>query len=197
MRFAQSTAAPGFRGALTHAARAITVHSSGEGNSVMRTTAFALAAMLMLPALGRAAETPPPTAAAETPVPEGNLVTTSSGLQYADIIPGTGEMPQDGDICILHYTGWLEDGTQFDSSRPRGKPFGFKIGAHQVIKGWEEGVHTMRVGGTRRLIIPPELAYGERGIPSLVPPNARLTFEVELLRIKHEPPATARPLETR
>jgi len=133
-------------------------------------------------------------AAAEPTQPQkGQLVTSPSGLQYADIIVGTGEMPRDGDICIVHYTGWFADGKQFDSSRTRGKPFGFKLGAHEVIRGWEEGVATMRVGGTRRLIIPPQLAYGSRGIPSLIPPDAQLTFEVELLKIKHAATPSATP----
>lgn len=111
------------------------------------------------------------------------LVTTDSGLQYADIVEGTGAMPQAGQRVTVHYTGTLEDGTKFDSSRDRGRPFTFQIGVGQVIKGWDEGVATMRVGGQRKLVIPSELGYGSRGAGGVIPPNATLVFDVELLRI--------------
>jgi peptidylprolyl isomerase len=111
------------------------------------------------------------------------LVTTDSGLQYADLVEGTGAMPQPGQRVTVHYTGTLEDGTKFDSSRDRGRPFSFQIGVGQVIKGWDEGVGTMRVGGQRKLVIPPELGYGSRGAGGVIPPNATLLFDVELLRI--------------
>jgi len=114
---------------------------------------------------------------------EDNLVTTDSGLQYEDIVEGTGAMPQKGQRVTVHYTGTLEDGTKFDSSRDRNRPFSFTIGVGQVIKGWDEGVSTMRVGGQRKLIIPPELGYGARGAGGVIPPNATLLFDVELLRI--------------
>lgn len=114
---------------------------------------------------------------------EGTLVTTDSGLQYEDIEEGTGAMPQKGQRVTVHYTGTLEDGTKFDSSRDRNRPFSFTIGVGQVIKGWDEGVATMRVGGQRKLIIPPELGYGARGAGGVIPPNATLLFDVELLRI--------------
>lgn len=115
--------------------------------------------------------------------PEETLVTTDSGLQYEDIVEGTGAMPQAGQRVTVHYTGTLEDGTKFDSSRDRNRPFSFTIGVGQVIKGWDEGVATMRVGGQRKLIIPPELGYGARGAGGVIPPNATLLFDVELLRI--------------
>lgn len=113
----------------------------------------------------------------------GELITTDTGLQYRDIVEGTGAMPQAGQRVTVHYTGTLEDGTQFDSSRDRGRPFSFKVGVGQVIKGWDEGVGSMRVGGRRQLVIPPELGYGARGAGGVIPPNATLIFDVELLRI--------------
>lgn len=112
-----------------------------------------------------------------------NLVTTDSGLVYEDLVLGQGDEAQAGDTVSVHYTGWLEDGTQFDSSVDRGTPFEFNLGAGAVIKGWDEGVAGMREGGKRRLVIPPELAYGEPG-RGPIPPNATLIFEVELLEIK-------------
>lgn len=115
--------------------------------------------------------------------PEETLMTTDSGLQYVDVVEGTGAMPQPGQRVTVHYTGTLEDGTKFDSSRDRGRPFTFQIGVGQVIKGWDEGVGTMRVGGQRKLVIPSELGYGSRGAGGVIPPNATLLFDVELLRI--------------
>mgnify|MGYP001791834478 FL=1 len=114
---------------------------------------------------------------------EATLTTTESGLQYEDIVEGTGAMPQSGQRVTVHYTGTLEDGTKFDSSRDRNRPFSFTIGVGQVIKGWDEGVASMRVGGQRKLIIPPELGYGSRGAGGVIPPDATLLFDVELLRI--------------
>ena len=110
--------------------------------------------------------------------------TTTSGLQYVDVTPGTGPSPHKGQSVTVQYTGWLKDGTKFDSSRDRNQPFTFRIGQGQVIKGWDEGVATMKVGGTRKLIIPPELGYGASGAGGVIPPNATLTFEVELLAVK-------------
>jgi peptidylprolyl isomerase len=114
---------------------------------------------------------------------------TPSGLQIKDIQVGTGSSPKPGQICVMHYTGWLYQngvkGKKFDSSVDRGKPFEFTIGQGQVISGWDQGVATMKAGGKRTLIIPPELAYGARGAGGgLIPPNATLMFDVELLQVK-------------
>jgi peptidylprolyl isomerase len=115
---------------------------------------------------------------------KANVVTTPSGLKYVELVEGTGETPETGKTVNVHYTGTLEDGTKFDSSRDRGQPFSFKIGIGQVIKGWDEGVMTMKVGGRRQLIIPSELGYGARGAGGVIPPNSTLIFDVELLGVK-------------
>ena len=113
---------------------------------------------------------------------------SESGLGIIDIEAGSGETPETGKLVVVNYTGWLsEDGTKFDSSLDRGTPFEFPLGAGQVIAGWDEGVATMKVGGKRRLIIPPELGYGEGGSPPTIPPNAELTFDIGLLEIKEAP----------
>lgn len=112
-----------------------------------------------------------------------NVITTDSGLQYVVLEAGDGASPQQGNTVTVHYTGTLEDGSKFDSSRDRGQPFSFKIGVGQVIKGWDEGVGDMKVGERRKLIIPPDLGYGARGAGGVIPPNATLIFDVELLRI--------------
>lgn len=114
---------------------------------------------------------------------EDKVITTPSGLKYVELKEGEGAQPQTGQTVVVHYTGTLEDGTQFDSSRDRGTPFQFKIGVGQVIKGWDEGVGSMKVGGRRQLIIPPDLGYGAGGAGGVIPPNATLIFDVELLKI--------------
>jgi peptidylprolyl isomerase len=119
----------------------------------------------------------------DKPQKEENVITTPSGLQYVEIKEGTGETPKQGQTVSVHYTGTLTNNSKFDSSRDRGQPFAFKIGIGQVIKGWDEGLSTMKVGGRRKLIIPPELGYGARGAGGVIPPNATLIFDVELLGI--------------
>jgi peptidylprolyl isomerase len=118
----------------------------------------------------------------------GKAMTTASGLQIVDSKVGTGATPKAGQTCVMHYTGWLyQDGAKgkkFDSSVDRGQPFEFLIGKRQVIAGWDEGVASMKVGGKRTLIIPPELGYGARGAAGVIPPNATLIFDVELLDVK-------------
>ncbi|MCH8989582.1 MAG: FKBP-type peptidyl-prolyl cis-trans isomerase [Chloroflexi bacterium] len=111
-------------------------------------------------------------------------ITTPSGLQIKVLVAGTGEAASAGKIAVVHYTGWLLDGTKFDSSVDRGTPFEFPLGAGRVIKGWDEGVAAMNVGGKVELIIPPDLAYGAQGAGGAIPPNATLKFEVELLELK-------------
>ncbi|MBI2068233.1 MAG: FKBP-type peptidyl-prolyl cis-trans isomerase [Deltaproteobacteria bacterium] len=125
--------------------------------------------------------------AATAPAPEASMATagqeqtTASGLKYIVLKEGTGVSPQPGQTITVHYTGWLTDGTKFDSSVDRGTPFQFQVGMGHVIKGWDEGVLMMKVGEKRKLIIPPQLGYGERGAGGVIPSNATLVFEVELL----------------
>jgi FKBP-type peptidyl-prolyl cis-trans isomerase len=130
-----------------------------------------LAASLSLALLGCAGE------------PDKDLVTTKSGLQYKDLKEGEGPAAQDGDVVVVHYTGWLKTGKQFDSSVGK-EPYLFQIGKSSVIKGWHEGVAGMKVGGKRRLIIPPDLGYGSQGKLPAIPGNATLIFDVELLKIE-------------
>lgn len=143
--------------------------------------------LLMLVAVVWAGPVPIATAAdsgADKSMRPGQLVILDSGLEYIDLAVGTGREAGLGDTATVHYTGWLQDGTKFDSSVDRGQPFPFRIGAGQVIKGWEEGVTGMKVGGKRKLMIPPHLGYGARGAGGVIPPNAKLTFEVELLNLR-------------
>jgi len=120
--------------------------------------------------------------------PTGKTMTTPSGLQIIDTQEGTGATPARGQTCVMHYTGWLyengQKGKKFDSSVDRNEPFEFPIGMKRVIAGWDEGVASMKVGGKRTLIIPPELGYGARGAGGVIPPNATLMFDVELLGVK-------------
>lgn len=116
------------------------------------------------------------------------MTTTASGLSYEDTAAGQGDAAKAGQTCVMHYTGWLwtngQKGTKFDSSLDRGSPFSFKLGARQVIAGWDEGVAGMQIGGKRTLLIPSELGYGARGAAGVIPPNATLLFEVQLLELR-------------
>ena len=144
-----------------------------------------LAAVMLSLALGAGtahAATPAPTSAHIAKV--GHKMTTPSGLIYEDEVVGTGPEPVAGQHVTVHYVGTLEDGTKFDSSRDRHEPFEFTIGEGHVIKGWDEGVMSMHVGGRRKLTIPPQLAYGSRGAGGVIPPNATILFDVELLGVK-------------
>ncbi|UCC71769.1 MAG: FKBP-type peptidyl-prolyl cis-trans isomerase [Gemmatimonadota bacterium] len=118
------------------------------------------------------------------PPVEGDTITTASGLKYIVILNGTGPQAERGQQVRVHYSGWLEDGSLFDSSVLRGEAFEFRLGAGQVIRGWDEGIGMMQVGGKWRFIIPPELAYGERGYPDVIPPSATLVFDVALLGVR-------------
>jgi peptidylprolyl isomerase len=148
-----------------------------------RTMFSALAATALTLTVSAAAM--PTTAMAQTP---GKAMTTASGLQIIDTQVGTGATPKPGQICVVHYTGWLyqdgQKGKKFDSSVDRNDPLEFPVGQRRVIAGWDEGVASMKVGGKRTLIIPPELGYGARGASGVIPPNATLIFDVELLDVK-------------
>lgn len=153
--------------------------------STLTACRFAGAFVLLYASTAVRAQTPAPSPA-DGPPPLPAMVqwhTEASGLQWAEIAVGHGAPPHDGQTVVVHFTGWLDDGTQFDSTRKRNKAFGFPLGSGQVIRGWDEGLRSMRVGGKRRLVVPPKLGYGATGVPGLVPPNATLTFDVELLRV--------------
>ncbi len=167
---------------------------------VVAVTAFAALLILMISFIGGSSSTATtpaaapvaPAAAAAVPaaaqssaakVPGGGAVTSPSGLQYIDQVVGAGLQPKKGQTVVVNYTGYLDTGAKFDSSIDRGQPFEFVLGAGQVIPGWDEGIASMHIGGKRKLIIPPNLAYGAKG-QGPIPPNARLTFDVELLAIK-------------
>ena len=141
------------------------------------------AALLTLAACAGTGEVTP----AAPPVPAMTM-TTRTGLQYADTVPGAGRAPRRGQVAVVHYTGWLyvdgARGKKFDSSVDKGKPFEFRVGQGDVIRGWDEGVLTMKTGGRRTLIIPPALGYGERGAGTDIPANATLIFDVELIAVK-------------
>jgi FKBP-type peptidyl-prolyl cis-trans isomerase FkpA len=115
---------------------------------------------------------------------EEAVVKAASGLQYVDLVAGSGREAHAGETATVHYTGKLTNGTQFDSSKDRNQPFSFRLGAGHVIKGWDEGVEGMKIGGIRQLVIPPQLGYGSRGAGSAIPPHATLIFEVELLDLR-------------
>jgi peptidylprolyl isomerase len=121
---------------------------------------------------------------APSDVDEEDYVTTDTGLKFHDLETGDGASPKTGQRVTAHYTGWLEDGTKFDSSLDRGQPLTFVLGLGQVIAGWDEGIATMKVGGKRQLVVPAELAYGEKGASGVIPPNATLIFEVELVDVQ-------------
>jgi FKBP-type peptidyl-prolyl cis-trans isomerase len=148
-------------------------------------TTFSTLAAIALAALTISAVLVPTATMAQTP---GKAMTTASGLQIIDTTVGTGATPTPGQICVVHYTGWLYEngnkGRKFDSSLDRNNPLEFPVGQRRVIAGWDEGVASMKVGGKRTLIIPPELGYGARGAGGVIPPNATLIFDVELLDVK-------------
>jgi peptidylprolyl isomerase len=158
---------------------------------MMRKSSLLLSAAMVaaLFAANAVAQDTKPTPAPGAEKGESKMTKTSSGLQYEDVKVGTGDSPKKGQLAVVHYTGWLWEngakGKKFDSSVDRGKPFEFKLGQGQVIRGWDEGVATMKVGGKRTLVIPPDLAYGSRGVGNgLIPPNSTLMFDVELLDVK-------------
>ena len=149
----------------------------------MRGSTLALFALLLL-ACGGSDSSGGASAGGDFKVDSAALTKTASGLQYQDVKVGTGAEAHDGQLAVVHYTGWLTDGTKFDSSRDRGQPFSFPIGQGQVIPGWDEGVAGMKVGGRRKLVIPARLGYGDMGAPPAIPPGATLVFDVELLDLK-------------
>jgi peptidylprolyl isomerase len=156
----------------------------------MKTVIVVLAITLLALAGMAVAQTAPTKKPAAKPAPStptkvtGAPIKTASGLEYWDIKVGTGAVAQSGQHVKVEYTGWLTNGKKFDSSVGTGKPFEFKLGESQVIKGWDEGVAGMKVGGNRQLRIPPDLAYGEKGYPGVIPANSTLIFDVQLVDVK-------------
>jgi peptidylprolyl isomerase len=145
-----------------------------------------LVVAIAIPACSQKEAKAPEKTAAEQGVPaaQAGAVKNPSGLSYTDLVPGKGASPVTGKSVTVLYTGWLENGTKFDSSLDRGQPFVFRIGVGEVIPGWDEGVMSMKVGGKRKLFIPAQLGYGAAGAGGLIPPNANLIFEVELLDVE-------------
>jgi len=146
---------------------------------VRHCTVFIFIMLVLTPALGQGG-----TIIVSEKDPNSNEIVTPSGLSYLDQTIGTGEPAVAGQTATVHYTGWLENGNKFDSSVDRGQPFSFPLGAGRVIKGWDEGVAGMKVGGKRKLTIPASLGYGTRGAGGVIPPNATLIFDVELLGVR-------------
>jgi FKBP-type peptidyl-prolyl cis-trans isomerase len=138
----------------------------------------ALGLVLLAALVAACSQSTPPTSGG------GQEVTTASGLKYVDEVVGSGAEAKSGQTAVVHYTGWLLDGKKFDSSKDRGQPFSFPLGGGRVIKGWDEGVAGMKVGGKRTLTIPASLGYGAAGAGGVIPPNATLRFEVELLDLR-------------
>jgi peptidylprolyl isomerase len=135
-------------------------------------------------AIAQTSPSPAPSSSASPAGKPGKEITTASGLRYLDEVVGTGKSPSPGNVVTVHYVGTLQNGTKFDSSydHPGGQPYQFRIGAGGVIKGWDEGVMTMKEGGKRKLTVPPDLAYGPQGRPPKIPPNSTLIFEIQLLK---------------
>jgi FKBP-type peptidyl-prolyl cis-trans isomerase len=149
----------------------------------MRRSSVALFAFIVS-ACGGGGDSKGDAASIGSEVDSAALTKTASGLQYQDVVTGSGPEAVPGQTAVVHYTGWLTDGSKFDSSRDRGQPFSFPIGGRQVIAGWDEGVAGMKVGGRRKLVIPPDLGYGPMGSPPVIPAEATLVFDVELLELK-------------
>jgi FKBP-type peptidyl-prolyl cis-trans isomerase len=145
---------------------------------------FALAVIILLAACGAERDRAAGGFSSELGIDTAAMTATPSGLKIEDVAQGQGTAAAPGATAVVHYTGWLPDGKKFDSSRDRGEPFDFQIGAGQVIPGWDEGVAGMKVGGRRKLVIPPDLGYGAAGAPPVIPPGATLVFDVELLELR-------------
>jgi FKBP-type peptidyl-prolyl cis-trans isomerase len=148
----------------------------------MRVRSLLLASLLM--ACGSGGERSGGEFHADLGIDPATLTTAPTGLRYQDLSTGQGAEAKAGATALVHYTGWLTDGKKFDSSRDRGEPFAFRLGAGQVIAGWDEGVAGMKVGGRRKLVIPASLGYGQGGAPPVIPPGATLVFDVELLELQ-------------
>ncbi|MDO8616405.1 MAG: FKBP-type peptidyl-prolyl cis-trans isomerase [Dehalococcoidia bacterium] len=161
----------------------VTLGGGGDGNVVANQPSGSPSAEGS-PTVTPEGQTPAPGAPANPPAVSGEEKTTDTGLRYIDVQEGTGVTPKPGQTVVVNYSGWLEStGAKFDSSLDRGQPFSFVLGVGQVIDGWDQGLGTMKVGGQRRLIVPPALGYGERGAGTTIPPNSTLIFDVELLDV--------------